>query len=297
MDKLDYLIRTLSRTKRKDYENYVVNAVWNRLDMDDVKPVTQQVVLWNDDHRSFIDLFFPQIMIGVECDESYHELQRGHDIDRELTIVDVLRQIGEGEYRAIHIDVSKSYEDVENEIDDCVKTIRREVENSKKQNDFKPWVGAQTYKRFYEDRDAITVSDDIGFPTIADAVNLICGSDYKAFQSTWFIPKALRPLYGDRYRVWFPKLAVNHKAVSKGWNNQLIDKSHIEEYNENTNVIDDVKPNDMRITFAKSIDPITRVNEYRFVGVFRRVENSADGLRKQYERIADTFPIHRGKAS
>ena len=30
-DKLGYLIRALSRTKRKDYENYVVNAIWNRL--------------------------------------------------------------------------------------------------------------------------------------------------------------------------------------------------------------------------------------------------------------------------
>ena len=39
--KRDYLIRTFSRTKRKDYENYVVNAVWNRLGMRDVKPVTQ----------------------------------------------------------------------------------------------------------------------------------------------------------------------------------------------------------------------------------------------------------------
>lgn len=35
-DKLGYLIRALSRTKRKDYENYVVNAIWNRLAMDDV---------------------------------------------------------------------------------------------------------------------------------------------------------------------------------------------------------------------------------------------------------------------
>ena len=37
-DKLGYLIRALSRTKRKDYENYVVNAIWNRLAMGDVEP-------------------------------------------------------------------------------------------------------------------------------------------------------------------------------------------------------------------------------------------------------------------
>lgn len=63
-DKLGYLIRALSRTKRKDYENYVVNAIWNRLAMGDVKPVTQQLVLWPDGRRSFVDLYFPQAMIG-----------------------------------------------------------------------------------------------------------------------------------------------------------------------------------------------------------------------------------------
>lgn len=66
-DKLGYLIRALSRTKRKDYENYVVNAIWNRLAMDDVKPVTQQLVLWPDGRRSFVDLYFPQAMIGVNA--------------------------------------------------------------------------------------------------------------------------------------------------------------------------------------------------------------------------------------
>ena len=30
-EKVRYLIKTLSRTKRKNYENYVVNAIWNRI--------------------------------------------------------------------------------------------------------------------------------------------------------------------------------------------------------------------------------------------------------------------------
>lgn len=112
-DKLGYLIRALSRTKRKDYENYVVNAIWNRLAMGDVKPVTQQLVLWPDGRRSFVDLYFPQVMIGVECDEAYHQRQRERDREREITIPDVLRQIRGEDYRALHVDVSGSYEQVE----------------------------------------------------------------------------------------------------------------------------------------------------------------------------------------
>lgn len=30
--KREYLIRTFSRTKRKDYENYILNAIWHKLD-------------------------------------------------------------------------------------------------------------------------------------------------------------------------------------------------------------------------------------------------------------------------
>ena len=42
-EKTRYLIKTLSRTKRKDYENYVVNAIWNRISKK-IRPVTQQYV-------------------------------------------------------------------------------------------------------------------------------------------------------------------------------------------------------------------------------------------------------------
>ncbi len=44
MDKKIYLIKTLSKTKRKDYENYVINRLYNRLDDLDIKPMTQKFV-------------------------------------------------------------------------------------------------------------------------------------------------------------------------------------------------------------------------------------------------------------
>lgn len=164
-DKLGYLIRALSRTKRKDYENYVVNAIWNRLAMGDVKPVTQQLVLWPDGRRSFVDLYFPQAMIGVECDEAYHQGQRERDREREITITDVLRQIRGEDYRALHVDVSGSYEQVERSIDDCVRRIRAEIERRRQANEFTPWTEAYVdCKEFYKTRDAVSVADDVGFP-------------------------------------------------------------------------------------------------------------------------------------
>ena len=44
---------------------------------------------------------------------------------------------------------------------------------------------------------------------------------------------------------------------------------------------------------AKSADPVTRIQAYRFVGAFRRISNSEDGTRKRYQRIETVFPIHR----
>jgi len=74
----------LSRTKKKDYENYIINAVWNRVtqrikndsvlkDLQyDLKPVSQQFIRKSDNERYFIDLYFPQLNIGIECNEHHH---------------------------------------------------------------------------------------------------------------------------------------------------------------------------------------------------------------------------------
>ena len=68
--KTQYIIKTLSRTKRKDYENYVINAIWNRVANKNLKPVTQQYVYNNRENQHyFIDLYFPQINVGIEVDE------------------------------------------------------------------------------------------------------------------------------------------------------------------------------------------------------------------------------------
>ena len=195
-------------------------------------PVTQQLVLWPDGRRSFVDLYFPQAMIGVECDEAYHQRQRERDREREITITDVLRQIRGEDYRALHVVVPGSYEQVERSIDDCVRRIRAEIERRRQANEFTPWTEAYVdYKEFYKTRDAVSVADDVGFPRIADAVNTLCGSEYKRFQESWFVPSVMRQWYGDRYRVWFPKLAIGGKAVANGWNNRLSDDgTYIYEY-------------------------------------------------------------------
>ncbi|WP_406835471.1 AbaSI family restriction endonuclease [Lactococcus lactis] len=67
------MVKTLSRTRRKDYENYVLNAIWNRLGNLNIKPVSQQFIRNEGKNGYFIDLYFPQLNIGIECDEVHHQ--------------------------------------------------------------------------------------------------------------------------------------------------------------------------------------------------------------------------------
>ena len=71
----------------EDYENYVVNAIWNRISKK-IRPVTQQYVSNPKDDRRhyFIDLYFPLVNIGVECDELQHIANATADIQRENII-------------------------------------------------------------------------------------------------------------------------------------------------------------------------------------------------------------------
>ena len=128
--KMLYLVKTLSRTKRKDYENYVVNAIWNRVNNPKLVPVTQQFIKDKAGNHYYIDLYFPQLKIGIECDEGYHNSaeQKALDAERELTIFDVLKQVDGRDYIALHVDVTKTFSEVETQINTHVSTIKAKID-------------------------------------------------------------------------------------------------------------------------------------------------------------------------
>jgi len=106
----EYLVATLSkRTRGKKYENFVVNYIWNSLADETLKPVTQQYVNRRMDHwgmglvdieressagenskHALIDLYFPALHLGVECDEGQHLAQLEEDRARTSDIQRVI---------------------------------------------------------------------------------------------------------------------------------------------------------------------------------------------------------------
>jgi very-short-patch-repair endonuclease len=289
-NKLSYVIKTLSRTRRKDWENYVVNAVWNRLGDWSVKPVSQQYIN-NKGKRYLIDLYFPQLNIGIECDEWHHSRQEDDDWQRELEIIDFLRQVRnpkDGSYEPIHIDASKP--DFEGQINDCVAKLRDVVAEQKASGQFEEWADEVSPQEFYRDKTLVSVDDDVAFGKISDICNTLFGTEYKMVQDSHFVPWTFRERYGKDYVLWCPKLAIGGKAVARGWNNQISDDGlTICEFNQNF-AVGDIPHAPQRVTFARVRDPITGVPGYRFFGVFKLLETTRDH-KHVFVRQDDMFPI------
>ena len=277
-DKLEYVAKTLSRTKRKDYENYVINAVWNRVNNKNLYPVSQQYVKKDDGTYYLIDLYFPQLNIGIEVDEAYHEKQQEKDRIREMDIFDVLSQINENSYISIRIKVGETFDEVEKQIGDAVGRIKEEI---KKYENERPLVFSGKDVKDYTNASFISVGDLASFSTIVEIANTILGKNYKAQQHAYF------NIQGNDM-AWFPKLDVRPEHNS-GWENTITKDGMLifEESDKNKNI--ELDKDIRRIVFAQT-KSITGKRVYRFVGVFKQKSKIGDRI-FEYERIATEYKI------
>ncbi len=299
--KVLYLAKTLSRTKRKDYENYVVNAVWNRLHDFRLVPVTQQYIKGVNGEHYFIDLYFPQLKIGIECDEGYHgsKEQKALDKKREATIFDVLRQINEQDYTALHVDVTKTWEEVEAQINHHVASIKAKIEEIGIENG---WESINPDPAdYFKDKTYITIEDNIAFSSNKDVYNHILGQQYTC--QRMHSGERWHKLYTDYgYEEgtfpWFPQLTVDNKPTGNGYYNILSkDGTEIYEYTDDPSFNMQRKAQakyigKKRVVFTKVKNAVTGIQEYRFVGFFVG-DRYDDYGRITYKRIDDKFKIIR----
>lgn len=286
-DKQEYLYRMFSnRTRGKEKENYIVNAIWARLDDLRVKPVTQQYVHCKDRYY-LLDLYFPQINFGIECDEAHHKNQQKEDQLREIDVARALAARDE-KFEMEHIDATVSVEELHRHIEQVVCKIKlRVLEQGDK---FKPWNSPNDDWTEIREKGRLCVSDGFSFRTIGEICWRCFGKaeDY-AIQRSFFRAD-------DKRILWCPKLAVeadgNLYAQSRGWVNILSEKwDKITEYNERFDRSDVLSDRERaeRITFAKSKDERGE-DAYRFVGVFEYKTNDEKGGRV-YRRIDDSFDL------
>lgn len=127
----EYLVKTLSRTRRKDYENYVVNRIWSLLNDTEIKPTTQQYCRRNNGRYALLDMYFPQLGIAVECDEPAHNSldasARDNQRSLEIRAVSEENRVGAVLEHGIdikRISVSRGILQVNSQVDDVVAQLR-----------------------------------------------------------------------------------------------------------------------------------------------------------------------------
>lgn len=241
MDKKEYIIRQLGRTKNKKYEAYVVSRIIHLLNDFSIKFVTQQYVT-RPDGRALTDLFFPQFGLHIEVDEGQHFNYENIKADK-IREADIINATG---HEILRVDVTKPFEDINHQVDSIITIIK----NKRNEESFIPWdFDSEFSPETYIHRGYIDVMDNVSFKTIKDACNCF-GHNYSGYQ------KAGASHPEPDVMLWFPKLFPNGE-----WDNQISpDEEVITERNENekkakehvsSHVTNKEKHKHKRIVFAK----------------------------------------------
>lgn len=279
--KNDYLFKSFAKQKQSK-ENYIINAVYSRINNKELKPVTQQCVKIGKKYRK-IDLFFPQLNTGIECYEAYHKKRKEKDAKRTEEIKDKLNAaVLNKKYKQIIIDATLDYDQLFSRINQVANKIKKKCRNLK-------WESQdETIKRIKKSN-TVRISDNVTYKTHEEVCSLfgLSGTQKGA------------KILNDKYHIWFPKLAVQDengkwKAKDKKWSNKLSEdwKTIIETTNKNVrrkrSKRDNYWKTSKRITFAKTKDLEGTVG-YRFIGVFKYVYE--DGETRIYNKLSDKFVI------
>jgi len=283
MDKKEYIIRQLGRTKNKRYESYVVTRIVHLLNDFSIKFVTQQYVS-RPEGRALTDLFFPQFGIHIEVDEGQHFTCAAIKEDK-VREADIVNATG---HEIIRVDVTKSFEKINSKIDEIVEKLK--VLRCNEQ--FSAWdIDSEFDPQTYIQRGYIDIVDHVAFKTIKDACNCF-GHNYSGYQRAG----ATHP--NPHIMLWFPKLFPNGE-----WDNQISnDEKTIIERNMNdikarehifSHLNDKEKHKHQRIVFAKVRGNLGDTL-YRFRGLYSldvQKSNENTGLVwKRTKTKVNTYP-------
>lgn len=292
MDKKEYIVRQLARTKHKKYEQYVVTRIVSLINDLEIKYITQQYIS-RPETRALTDLYFPQLALHVEVDEPHHKANIEADKLREADIVNATN------HKIVRIDVDKSIEEINSDIDALVEHIKNRVEALKEKNAFDSWdIDAEFKSATYVAKGYIDIADDVKFRQIKDACNCF-GYDYKGFQRGWVKhPKE------KNTAIWFPRLnPIAEQAPENGeWDNrisqdeEIITTSHLTDLERNNTFLEGLKSHAgapaKRVVFVRVKGNLGLVL-YRFRGLYElSVEKSLANKEETWVRIAKKVPTY-----
>ena len=315
---IKYISKMLNkRTIGKDYENFVINQIYARIDNSELEIVTQKCVRPNKGvdtknftkvgtNRYLIDLYFPQIKLAIEVDEGHHEdlENKRYDKLRENLIKDTVQcDVERIEICEPGTRIPQDYKDIIRRIKEVIVVIKNKIDEWEKEHKSKlKWITNEEKIENVKKQRKFDASEAIHFGGINNVLNLLLETDrYKKFQHSG--------KNFDFYAVWIPVLTVRLddgtvKTANK-WENytngnedEIIEYPSDEKYNEKLDTYN--KPTGScpqkwaarkRVVFMKMKDDFGD-KCCRFLGVFKpdHIEYDEDGKQKRiYKRIATSI--------
>lgn len=298
-----YLAQTLMGEERKGYRNYVVNAVWQRLGDPGLKPVAHQF-RFDGENGYYIDLFFPQLNIGIECDETHHDNEEKYRGEARygLSLIDIARQIDgkDSDYQGVRVRIDGSLEDAESDINCAVEVIRAKAEALRVAGLFEEWAPEKDVADYFAERQSIRVSDATLFGTYGAVSSVLFGCE--TTRRTRDVPQSFRAVGWDDKRLWFPLISVDrHKSGKDNLRiapsgDYIWEKAAGAHAGSTSGAEDD---GTSFVVFPHAFDQRFRKGGFCFMGVFRR-DGVEDGTieaeyagRLRYKRVATSLPLIR----
>lgn len=285
LDHIAYMFNV--RTKGKKYENFIVNAIYSKVDNHDLMPVTQQYVRNPNDSRKYylLDLYFPQINFGVEIDEGQHMSDEHQALDEERTEA-IKSAIGYDEVRIPIVDRQtghkRSYAEISNDIDIVVRKIKQRIDDLGGVK----WVTNEEKKRslgiIKNGPGIFDIKQDITYRSVTEIYN-ICGGCRGTGKDAKSLQKGFYRL-NSKYYLWVPTLTIGDNSSGSQFRNYLNDEGTIiTEINEGPQGWEGCPDGSNRIVFMRMKDIYGRPC-IRFIGVFRYKQGNSRLC--MYERIA-----------
>lgn len=271
-EELKYYAKTFKDIRNKKYEFFVISRIIHLLNDRELEFTTQQLVRTKNG-RFLLDLYFPQLKIAIEVDESYHahDHKINKDKERDKAVV------SEANVKTKRIRISgQSFDNVNSRIEKVICAIQHKKEELNAANKFVPFVYGKKYEtKHWLKIGGLSVSDDARFRTHVDVAKLF-GRNLKGHQ------RAIIKLDEDN-SVWFPKLYKNGD-----WNNEI---------SSNGKKITMRKESDGRFSSKEGNDVLSYVfghhsdvlgnTYYSFKGVFKVLETRKNEA--AFTRVSDAI--------
>lgn len=212
MTKFDFILAQFRKTFGKKYENYVITRLYNLLNDDSIKFITQQYVRRPSGY-ALLDIYFPQFDLYLEIDEGQHKNNITSDELRCRDVVDATNFI---EKRIIIYD--RTQEDINYQIDEFISYLKDLKQSKFNNNSFKEWnIEQEMNPDYYIELGYLDVNDNVALNTQNDVFKCFG----KIYQKPLYKCTIKHPIIKKNW-IWCPKFFAH-----KDWSNELSDDNSI----------------------------------------------------------------------